>query len=154
MSPNLNALTLMGHPESRLVRKRSTAMSVRFALTGGTCETREGPVGYDAGDAIVTGTCGEEWPIERDRFLAGYEPISPTVRGQNGSYRKRPTVVQALRLDRPMRVSVGRQNDPLDAQPGDWLLRYEDGSNGVIQDSIFRETYEAAPGESRWPPPM
>ena len=153
MSTMMNASIFVDHPKSWLVRKRSTAMLVRFALTGGTCETREGPVGYAAGDAIVTGTCREEWPVERDRFLAGYDPISPTVRGQNGSYRKRPTIVQALRLDRPMWVSVGRQNDPLNAQPGDWLLRYEDGSNGIIEDSIFRETYEAAPGENRWPPP-
>ncbi len=59
----------------------------------------------------------------------------------------------ALRLDHAMAVLVGWQNDPLQGRPGDWLLRYEDGSHSVVRDEILRATYDPAPDEKPWPPP-
>lgn len=147
--PDLTAL-----PQALRVCKRPLPVPARFASADGTCETLEGPVRYQAGDAILTGVRGEQWPVRRAVFLAGYEPIPPTVVEQDGVYRKRPSVAAALRLDTPLSVPVGWQDDPLTAHPGDWLLRYEDGSHGVLQDSIFRDTYAPAPGEDRWPPPV
>ena len=132
-------------PRTKRARKRPIAVSVRFAGDDGTCATLEGPVRYRAGDAILTGVRGEHWPIGRDDFLSEYTPIAPTVPGQDGQYVKEPGDVRALRLDRPLAVPVGWQNDPLQGRPGDWLLLYPDGSHGVIKDDIFRETYEELP---------
>ena len=146
--PDLTDMT-----EAILVIKRPIPVSVHFTATPGTCQTLEGNVSYQPGDAILTGTRGEQWPVRRDLFLASYDPIPPTAPGTDGLYRKRPTPARAIRLTHPLSVPVGWQNDPLQGHPGDWLIRYDDGSHGTIQDAIFRETYEPAPGETRWPPP-
>jgi hypothetical protein len=139
-------------PRALLVEKKPIAVRVEFARTDGTCQTLEGAVRYRTGDAIVTGGRGERWPVQRKVFLSSYEPVPPTRAGDNGRYMKSPSVSHALRLRRACEVPVGWQRDPLHGRPGDWLLRYADGSHGVVQDAIFRETYAAAPGEERWPP--
>jgi hypothetical protein len=136
---------LEADPRVRRVRKRPIATTVRFGDADGTCSTLEGPVRYRAGDAILTGVRGEQWPVSRRAFLAEYLPIAPTTAGQDGQYVKKPSEARALRLDRALAVRVGWQNDPLQAVPGDWLLRYANGSHGVLKDDIFRETYEELP---------
>jgi len=141
-------------PRALCVRKKPIPVRVEFTAADGVCQTLEGPVRFRAGDAILTGTQGERWPVRRDLFLSSYEPVSPTRAGENGSYRKAPSVAYALRLDEPRDVPVNWQNDPLHGRPGDWLLHYADGAYGVIQDSIFRESYAPAPGEARWPPAL
>lgn len=138
-------------PRALRVIKRPEPVRVAFAGGEGVCETLEGPVAYRAGDAILTGPRGERWPVARDAFLAGYRPDPPTEAGADGIYRKAPQVVLALRLDRPASVPVGWRADPLRGRPGDWLLRYADGSLGIVQDAIFRDSYAPAPGETRWP---
>jgi PGDYG protein len=144
---------LKTEPWALQVRKKPLPVHVRFASADGVCETLEGPVRYRRGDAILTGSRGEQWPVGRDGFLTGYQPDPPTIAGEDGTYRKRPVTVLARRLDRAMSVPVGWQHDPLQGRPGDWLLRYEDGSHGVVNDAIFRETYEPADQQTRWPPP-
>lgn len=140
-------------PRALHVCKRPLPVQVFFAPADGVCQTLEGLVRYRRGDAVLTGTRGERWPVARDSFLSSYEPVPPTVSAHDGAYRKLPSRVLARRLDHPLAVPVGWQGDPLQARPGDWLLRYGDGDHGVVDDSIFRETYEPAPGETRWPPP-
>ena len=144
---------LSGNPQALRVSKKPIPVRVEFAAADGVCETLEGPVRYRAGDAILTGIKGERWPVKRDTFLSGYEAVQPTKHGEDGSYRKGPSIAYACRVDRALDVPVGWQNDPLHARPGDWLLQYPDGSYGVMHDGIFRESYDPAAGESRWPPP-
>jgi hypothetical protein len=143
---------LSGDPRALRVCKSAIPVQVAFADVAGVCETLEGPVRFNAGDAILTGVRGERWPIRRDLFLASYDPVPPTQAGESGSYSKAPALTYAIRLDRTREVPVGWQHDPLHGRPGDWLLQYADGSYGVIQDSVFRESYGPASGESRWPP--
>jgi hypothetical protein len=143
---------LAADPRALRVCKKPDPVRTEFAGTDGVCDTLEGPVHYKAGDAILTGTHGERWPVERASFLASYEPLPPTRVGEGGSYSKAPSVSYAQRLDHAREVPVGWRHDSLHGHPGDWLLQYADGSYGVVQDSIFRESYEPAAGESRWPP--
>jgi hypothetical protein len=140
-------------PRALRVCKKPLPVQVAFAAADGVCKTLEGEVRFRAGDALLTGGQGERWPVGRDLFLSSYEPVPPTAPGDNGAYRKRPAVAHALRLSAPAAVSVGWQNDPLHGQPGDWLVRYADATYGIVQDSIFRETYAPADDETRWPPP-
>jgi hypothetical protein len=139
-------------PQALRVCKKPISVAVEFAAMDGVCETLEGPVRFRTGDAILTGVQGERWPVRRDLFLSSYEPIPPTAPGHNGCYLKAPSITHALRLDQPREVPVNWQHDPLHGRPGDWLLQYADGAYGVVRDSIFRDSYAPAPGETRWPP--
>jgi hypothetical protein len=140
-------------PGALRVCKRPVAVRVTFARSGGVCETLEGRVHYRAGDAILTGVCGEQWPVRRGLFFAAYAPVPPTEAAEDGLYRKLPKIAYARRLDRSLPVKVGWDDDPLLGRAGDWLLRYEDGTHAVMRDAIFRASYGPAPGETRWPPP-
>jgi len=144
---------LAADPEALRVCKKPIPVRAEFAIADGVCDTLEGPVHFRAGDAILTGVRGERWPVRRDLFLASYQPVPPTRPGENGAYRKAPSVTYALRLDRARDVPVGWQNDPLHGRPGDWLLQYADGTYSVIGDGVLRESYDPAAGENRWPPP-
>jgi len=148
-----NLPNLAADPRALRVCKKPTSVQAEFAVADGVCETLEGPVRFRAGDAILTGIQGERWPVRRDLFMTSYQPVSPTGAGENGSYRKAPTLTYALRLDGSRDVPVSWRHDKLHGHPGDWLLHYADGSYGVIKDSIFRESYAPASGETRWPPP-
>jgi hypothetical protein len=143
---------LSADPRALRVCKKPIPVQVAFAAADGACDTLEGPVRFRAGDAILTGVRGERWPVGRDAFLSSYQAVPPTQAGHSGAYRKAATPAYAMRLDQPQDVPVGWQNDPLHGQPGDWLLQYPDGTRGVLRDQIFRESYDPAPGEARWPP--
>ena len=120
-------------------------MEVSFAAAAGCCETLEGVVAYQAGDALLTGLRGERWPVARRSFETGYAAIPPTRAGEAGRYVKRPVAAVARRMSAPFTVKVGWRDDPLRGQAGDWLLRYADGTYGIVADAIFRESYERVP---------
>jgi hypothetical protein len=145
---------LAADPDALRVLKKPVPVVVAFAISDGICETLEGPVRYQAGDAILKGVQGEYWPMQRSAFLASYKAVPPTRSQENGLYRKEPTIALARRLEAALKVKVGWQRDPLEAHSGDWLVLYEDGNHGVLQDAIFRDSYGPAPDETRWPPPV
>lgn len=131
-------------PRSRPVRKRALPVSVNFAEAEGILDTREGPVPYDTGDAIVTGVEGERYPTSRRSFLERYEPVAGTEPGKSGSYVRRPETVAAVELgpaDLPLEVTTS-SGGVLRAKPGDWLVRYAPGDLGVVDGETFRRTYE------------
>lgn len=140
------------NPSALRVCKKPVAVEVEFAAADGVCETLEGAVQYSAGDALLTGSHGDHWPVRRALFGSSYEPIPPTRAGQNGRYRKLPALAHALRLTQSFDIPASWQRETLHGRPGDWLLRYAGGSFGIVQDEIFRETYGPAAGEARWPP--
>ncbi len=149
----LERFDLANDPHALRVCKRPVPVQVEFAAADGVCKTLEGEVHFRAGDALLTGGQGERWPIRYDLFLSSYEPVPPTRRGESGAYRKLPALAHARRLTEPAQVPVSWQNDPLHGDAGDWLIGYADGSYGIVQDAIFRETYAPAADETRWPPP-
>jgi PGDYG protein len=140
------------NPDALRVCKRPVAVEVEFAAAAGICKTMEGEVHYQAGDALLTGVRGEHWPVRRASFGSSYAPIAPTRAGANGRYRKLPALAHALRLTESFDIPASWQSETLHGRPGDWLLRYADGSFGIVQDEIFRETYAPAADETRWPP--
>ena len=124
------------------VRKLPVDVTVRFAAVPGRVATLEGEVGHAAGDAMLTGGEGEHWPVARARFDATYEPVPPTVAGQDGQYRKRPIAVLARRLEGTFSVPVGDGHDRLSGGAGDWLVQYGPGEFGIVSAAIFAATYE------------
>lgn len=135
------AVDLSLDPRAWRARKKPVAVHAQFAGRPGTLATREGPVRYEAGAALLTGTASERWPVERGTFDATYEPLAGTVPGQDGAYRKRPRDVLARRLDQPTTIAIAA-GDPLRGQPGDWLLQYGPGEYGIVGNDIFSATYE------------
>lgn len=138
----MKPLTLESDPVARRARRRPVTLEVRFADRAGVMQTLEGPVRYRAGAALVSGTRGERWPVERAPFERHYEPAPGTAAGCDGRYRRRPGVVLARRLDAEIEVPVGAEGDRLRGRPGDWLLQYAPGEYGVVAPGIFADTYE------------
>jgi PGDYG protein len=127
---------------ARRARKLAIAMLVEFAAIAGTLVTREGPVQYAQGDALLTGTEGERWPVPRQRFDATYEPVAPLRPGKPGTYRKRPQVVWAKSMHQTFAVELDGGRGTLQGSAGDWLLQYAPGDLSVVSASVFAKTYE------------
>lgn len=136
-----NPVDLRSEPRAVRAIKRPLPVQVVFAPVSGTCLTLEGPVAYEAGDAIVTGPGGERWPIRRNRFYETYEPSPPTRFGEGGLYIKRPLEVLAVQLDRSVTVGIGDGHDALQGHPGDWLVQYGPDDLGIVERHVFEQTY-------------
>lgn len=134
-------------PGAAPFRKKAQRLSVHFARESGVCATLEGHVSYRAGDAIVTGMEGEQWPVERDKFATSYHPLAPIRMGEDGRYEKKDEHVLALRLQQPLSVPVGQANDILNGRPGDWLVQYGPGDYGVVRNDIFLRSYTKTHGK-------
>ena len=89
---------LRAEPRALRVIKQAVPVKAVFAREDGVCKTLEGDVGYRAGDAILTATSGESWPVKRQAFLDSYRPDAPVKAGEDGAYRKTPSLTLALRL--------------------------------------------------------
>jgi PGDYG protein len=123
-------------------RKRPDALTVEFAQEGGTLATREGPVKYASGDALMTGSAGERWPVPRAEFDASYEPFAPLRPGKPGRYRKRSLVVWAKQMRARFAVSLSGGRGELTGEAGDWLVQYAPDDWGVVGGALFAQTYE------------
>jgi len=130
-------------------RKRAVEVQVTFADSDGLLQTREGPVHFVRGDALLTGAANDRWPVELESFLRTYEPVPPTRPGEMGRYRKRPLTVWARRMDGPFSVRVGRNNDALTGCAGDWLVQYGPGEYGVVSGPIFESSYDLLDGQPK-----
>jgi hypothetical protein len=116
-------------------QKKPTLLKVVFAESDGICQTLEGEVPYHTGDAIVTGTEGEVWPIKRDLFEQNYEPA------EGGLFRKKPITVWALCLTED--TELEREDGAvLKGRRGDWLVQYAPGDQAIVRGDIFEKTYE------------
>jgi hypothetical protein len=127
---------------ARRARKRAIVLKVEFATTDGTLATREGPVSYSTGDALITGTEGERWPVGRQTFDVNYAPVPPTRPGKPGPYRKRPLVVWAKPMDDAFDVTLDGDRGTLRGRAGDWLVQYAPSDLSVVSADVFAQTYE------------
>jgi PGDYG protein len=138
----MHGLDLSEDRAARRARKREVAVRVEFAGEGGVLSTREGPVRYATGDALLTGAEGERWPVARDTFDLNYEPVAPGRYGKPGQYRKRPRVVWAKLMTDAFDLTLGRDRGSLRGRPGDWLVQYAPLDFGVVSGRVFTQTYE------------
>jgi hypothetical protein len=138
----MSSLDLSEDRAARRARKRAVVVQVEFAETDGTLSTQEGPVHYSTGDALLTGTEGERWPVACDTFDVNYAPLAPTRPGKPGRYRKRPRVVWAKPMTDAFDVTFDRDRGTLRGQPGDWLVQYAPSDFSVVSARVFAQTYE------------
>jgi hypothetical protein len=139
---NMNGADVAKMKGAVLTYKLPLPLDTHFATSDGVVKTKEGEVPYVAGDAIMTGTQGEQWPIVRKNFEATYEPVNEGQEmGSDGKYAKRKIMVFAVRMETPFTVNVSWQDTPLHGQAGDWLVQYGKDDYGIVVKSIFEETY-------------
>lgn len=132
---------LARQPGAFRARSRPVTVEVHFANTAGSLDTLEGTVAYAAGDAILTGTTGERWPVSRARFEESYAPALVTADLGAGRYVKRPRDVWAWRAERALDVALPQGTGTLRAEVGDVVVQYAPGDYAVVQPEIFAETY-------------
>lgn len=123
-------------------RKRAFAVQLRFTDEDCAVRTLEGDVMAKAGDAIVTGLAGEQWPVARDHVAAKYCPIAPCENGADGMYMSLPIEVIALAMKCPFTVVMRDGHSQLSGKAGDWLVDYGDGSLGIVAANLFNASYE------------
>lgn len=121
--------------------KKRLPVNVEFAFMAGVMQTLEGPVAYAAGDALMTASKGESWPINLQKFETTYEPVSRTKMGENGLYVKLPLVVEAEQMQTDFQVHIRDLTTILKGKKKDWLITAPDGSQWIVDDAIFRGTY-------------
>ena len=132
---------LSSHPGAVQATKQAITIEVHFACKAGVCTTPEGPVSYRRGDPVLTGTAGEHWPIEKEKFKEKYEPCAGTIDGEDGQYCSKTRTVHALCLKEPISVPVGWRHEPLHGKQGDWLVQYGPDDYGIVDPHIFATTY-------------
>lgn len=123
------------------VQARSVERQVTFALAAGVQVTAEGPVRYDAGDALVTDGAPPAWPVRRGVFDARYEAAGGQRHGEGGLYRKLPHGVTALQIHDAGRVDLAEGRGVLMAQRGDWLVDYGGNDIAVVSAEAFTRSY-------------
>lgn len=127
-------------------RSRSIERSVSFATSDGVHTTPEGPVRYQAGDAIVTGEIGETWPVSRGVFAASYGPVGDVVMGQPGRYLKQPKDVLAVQIRSQGRIDLSDGRGLHTGKKGDWIVDYGNNDLAIVSDAVFERTYEVLAG--------
>ncbi|WP_116140607.1 PGDYG domain-containing protein [Trinickia diaoshuihuensis] len=124
---------------------KDEVVAVEFAQANGELMSLEGANRYTAGDALITGTGGARWVVERTRFDDKYVPADPGLaHGAPGRYRNRPAIVLAKRMDAPFAMARRAAGDVLTGSAGDWVLQYAPGDYGVVRADRFAQVYRPA----------
>jgi len=123
-------------PDAFETAKRPIPLDYKIAEENETIQTKEGPVNAVAGDAIMTGTEGENWPIPAEKFEQTYDVLEP------GIAAKKNIPVFAKEMPEPFQVKVSWSEDLLQGEAGDYLVEYGPGDYGVVGAEIFRKTYK------------
>ena len=117
--------------------KKPIPIGFRFAEEEELIDTLEGPVTANPGDAVMTGTRGEHWPIARETFEATYDFDMDTSLAS-----KRPMAVDVEEMDEPFSVRTKWSGQMLEGKPGDFKVTYGPGDYGIVARDIFFENYE------------
>ncbi len=128
---------LLADPRHIRARKREFIVKIAFAKHDCTIDTLEGPVHARAGDAIITGTAGERWPLRAELVEAKYRPATG-----GDCYMSLPVEVLALQATAPFAVMLADGVSRIDGCSGDFLVDYGDGNLGIVSEKIFAATYQ------------
>lgn len=115
------------------VMKKPIKLSYRIAMEDEMVQTKEGPVQAFKGDAILTGTQGENWPINKDKFAETYDV-------NDGVCSKKALPVSAFVIDSEFKVKASW--GLLEGKANDLVVKYGDNDYGVVDRDIFNETYD------------
>lgn len=134
-----NKINLGEDRQAIRVYKKPIVLSFKYAMEDQVIETKEGIVHCKCGDAILTGTERERWPLPLQRFEKTYDIIG------DGQCAKKKIEVLARQMEEPFTVNVSWSKDALTGKKDDWLVQYGPGDLGVVSQQIFKDTYEIIP---------
>ena len=120
---------------------KNEIVTVTFAKECGEVASREGGNRYVIGDALITGSTGDQWSVSRARFDAKYVALSPLVHGQDGAYRNKPLPVLAKQMSIAFSVQRATDGDVIHGNAGDWLMQYAPGDYGIVEQAKFKKVY-------------
>jgi hypothetical protein len=124
---------------------KDEVVAVEFAQASGELMSLEGANRYERGDALITGTGGARWVVERTRFDGKYVPADAGLaHGEAGRYRNVPAVVLGKRMPEPFAIARRAAGDVLTGAAGDWVLQYSPGDYGVVRADRFAQVYRPA----------
>ena len=117
--------------------KNSTAREkFEIATEPGTIETLEGPIRYEAGAYIITGSKGEQYPIPPKRFAE--------LKKDNGDGTATPIAIPKIAKIADHSGTVNTSwGEPMHYNPGeDIIVRHGPNDYGVVKKDIFAQTYK------------
>ena len=123
-------------------RSKPVVLQLEIAGSDQTVLTLEGPVACRAGDAILTGTAGERWPVPAAELNQRYVSLSPASTDTPGRYQKRVKTVEAVKLQEPLALALSEGRGVLQGQEGDWCVWHGPDDITIVSNSIFVQTYE------------
>lgn len=138
------AKLIASHPRRLNAAKVETQVQVDIVPENREIATPEGPVGAKAGDAVVTDSAGDTWPVARAYFMSKYRPVEPTIVGTSGTYVSIPQRVLALRMEEEFEVQLSDGVSKLHGNRGDWLVDSGDGSMRIVSAAAFARSYRIA----------
>jgi len=134
-------------------------VEVRFAESDGELISREGPNRFQAGDALITGSTGDQWSVSRTRFDEKYEPVIEMGVGEGegvgvgvgvgvgegvgitSRYQSKPIPVLAKQIGESFSIARSLGGDVLQGVAHDWLLQYAPGDFGIVENARFQQVY-------------
>ena len=122
-------------------------VEVRFAESDGELISREGPNRFQAGDALITGSTGDQWSVSRTRFDEKYEPVIEMGVGVGegvgitSRYQSKPIPVLAKQIGESFSIARSLGGDVLQGVAHDWLLQYAPGDFGIVENARFQQVY-------------
>jgi hypothetical protein len=117
--------------------KHPTPIHYKTAIASGTIETLEGPVDYQAGDKIITGPKGEQYPVSPEKFHDYYDD------NNDGTATPKKIFKQAKLADHDGVVHASWGD--LNYKAGeDYIVRHGAGDYGVVKKDIFAQTYDTS----------
>jgi PGDYG protein len=116
-------------------------VDVTFAKEWGEIMSSVGLNRYEVSDALIIGSNGDRWSVSRDRFDARYLAVAPTVVGDDGRYRAKPSNVFAKQMAAPFSIARSAGGDMLRGKANDWLLQYAPGDFGIVDNDRFQRVY-------------
>ncbi len=110
-----------------------------YKQRNGVIRTQEGSVGFQPGDYLARGIQGEEWPITKENFAAGYERVTEPNTGGFASYHA-IGIREAYQMPEEFTVSL-KNDDVLTGKAGDYLVR-SGNKMWVADQEIFENSYQ------------
>lgn len=118
------------------VYKIPNPVKYQTARHGGTMETLEGPVNYQAGYKIMTGPEGEKYPIPSEKFEELYDDHG------NGSAVPKKIVKYAKLADHDGSLKTSWGETLEYTAHNDYIIKYASNEYGVVKRDIFAKTYQ------------